>query len=229
MARVTFVTAFGHQLGPHQRLTSVLVPYRRIAPPISFNLAFVSVSVALLVLELLRCGFADHAPKGEAMARVTFATAFEHPLGPHQSQTSAFVPYHRAMAPVSFNFAFDCSFACWQMNSAFSRKEIGGNEEWREMGRCSRTGLDPFDEEGKFPLSASSGTFERAGTGSMSCFLRKISYPFYLLYDRDSSLHPLRGLRWSGRARKRGTGTNLNARCGRRTPAEERYFHPRRT
>ena len=42
MARVTFATAFGHPLGPQQRLTSVFVPYRRAVPPILFDLAFVS-------------------------------------------------------------------------------------------------------------------------------------------------------------------------------------------
>ena len=42
MARVTFATAFGHPLGPQQRLTSVFIPYRRVVPPILCNLAFVS-------------------------------------------------------------------------------------------------------------------------------------------------------------------------------------------
>ena len=42
MARVTFATAFGHPLGPQQRLTSVFVPYRRVVPPILFDVAFVS-------------------------------------------------------------------------------------------------------------------------------------------------------------------------------------------
>ena len=39
MSRVTFATAFGHPLGPQQRLTSVFVPYRRAVPPILFDLA----------------------------------------------------------------------------------------------------------------------------------------------------------------------------------------------
>ena len=33
-------TAFGHPLGPQQRLTSMFVPYHRIWLPISFDLAF---------------------------------------------------------------------------------------------------------------------------------------------------------------------------------------------
>ena len=64
-----------------------------------------------LALELLRCEFADQAPKGEAMARVTFATAFGHPLGPQQRLTSAFVPYRRAVPPILFDLAFVSDFA----------------------------------------------------------------------------------------------------------------------
>ena len=55
---------------------------------------------------------ADQAPKGEAMARVTFATAFGHPLGPQQRLTSVFVPYRRAMPPILFDLlAFHSDFA----------------------------------------------------------------------------------------------------------------------
>ena len=59
--------------------------------------------VTLLALDLLRCEFADQAPKGEAMARVTFATAFGHPLGPQQRLTSVFGPYHRVVPPILFD------------------------------------------------------------------------------------------------------------------------------
>ena len=62
--------------------------------------------VTSLALELLRCEFADQAPKGEAMARVTFATAFGHPLGPQQRLVSAFVPYRRVVPPILFDLAF---------------------------------------------------------------------------------------------------------------------------
>ena len=90
MARVTLATALGHPLGPQQRLTSACIPHRRVVPPILFDLAFVSDFA--LDLELLRCEYIFLAPKGEAMARVTFATAFGHPLGPQQGLISAFVP-----------------------------------------------------------------------------------------------------------------------------------------
>ena len=66
--------------------------------------------MTLLALELLRGKFADQGPKGEAMARVTFATAFGHPLGPQQRLTSAFVPYRRVMPPL-FHLAFVSDFA----------------------------------------------------------------------------------------------------------------------
>ena len=59
--------------------------------------------MTLLALDLLRCEFPDQAPKCEAMARVTFATAFGHPLGPQQRLTSAFVPYPRAVPPILFD------------------------------------------------------------------------------------------------------------------------------
>ena len=42
MARVTLATAFGHPLGPQQRLTSMFVSYGRVVPPILFDVAFVS-------------------------------------------------------------------------------------------------------------------------------------------------------------------------------------------
>ena len=67
--------------------------------------------MTLLALELLRCEFTDQAPKGEAMARVTFATAFGHPLGPQQRLTSVFVPYRRAVPPILFDLAFVSDFA----------------------------------------------------------------------------------------------------------------------
>ena len=67
--------------------------------------------MTLLALELLRGAVADQAPKGEAMARVTFATAFGHPLGPQQRLTSAFVPYPRVVPPIFFDLAFVSDFA----------------------------------------------------------------------------------------------------------------------
>ena len=48
MARVTFATAFGHPLGVQKNLTSVFVPYRRIVPPILFDLALVRSDFALV-------------------------------------------------------------------------------------------------------------------------------------------------------------------------------------
>ena len=57
MARVTFATAVGHPLGPQQRLTSVFVPYRRVVPPILFDLAFVrdfALALALLWAEYIQ-------------------------------------------------------------------------------------------------------------------------------------------------------------------------------
>ena len=63
-----------------------------------------------LALELLRGKFTDQAPKGEAMARVTFATAFGHPLGPQQRLTSVFVPYRRVVPPILFHLAFVSDF-----------------------------------------------------------------------------------------------------------------------
>ena len=98
MARVTFDTAFGHPLGPQQRLTSAFVPYRCVVPPILFDLAFVSDFASFGAAEM---SIRDQAPKGEAMARVTSATAFGHPLGPQQRLTSAFVPY-RCIVPPPF-------------------------------------------------------------------------------------------------------------------------------
>ena len=67
--------------------------------------------MTLLALELLRWEFADQAPKSEAMARVTFATAVGHPLGPQQRLTSVFVPYRRAVPPILFHLAFVSDFA----------------------------------------------------------------------------------------------------------------------
>ena len=64
-----------------------------------------------LDLELLRCEFPDQAPRSEAMARVTFATAFGHPLGPQQRLTSALVPYRRVVPPILFDLAFVSDFA----------------------------------------------------------------------------------------------------------------------
>ena len=72
-----------------------------------------------LALELLRCEFPDQAPKGEAMARVTFATAFGHPLGPPQRLTSVFVPYRRVVPPILFDLAFVSDFA------SFGAAEMG--------------------------------------------------------------------------------------------------------
>ena len=64
-----------------------------------------------LDLELLRGEYIYLAPKGEAMARVTFAMAFGHPLGPQQRLASAFVSYRRAVPPILFDLAFvsDCA------------------------------------------------------------------------------------------------------------------------
>ena len=67
--------------------------------------------VSSIAFALLRCEFDEQAPKGEAMARVTFATAFGHPLGPQQRLTSMFVPYHRIWLPISFDLAFGSDFA----------------------------------------------------------------------------------------------------------------------
>ena len=64
-----------------------------------------------LALELLRGKFADQAPNGEAMARVTFVTAFGHPLGPQQRLTSAFVLYRGAVPPILFDVVFVSDFA----------------------------------------------------------------------------------------------------------------------
>ena len=89
----------------------MFVPYPCVVPPILFNLAFVSDFAMVAALELLRCEFADQAPKGKAMAPVTLATAFGHPLGPQQRLTSMFVPYHRIWSPISFDLAFVSDFA----------------------------------------------------------------------------------------------------------------------
>ena len=65
-----------------------------------------------LALELLRCEFPDQAPTGEAMARVTFATDFGHPLGPQQRLASMFFPYHRIWLPIiSLDLTFVSDFA----------------------------------------------------------------------------------------------------------------------
>ena len=89
----------------------MFVPYHRIWSPISFDLAFVSDTLLALPLPHLRHEFADQAPKGEAMARATFATAFGHPLGPQQRLTSAFVPYRRVVPPILFDLAFVSGFS----------------------------------------------------------------------------------------------------------------------
>ena len=67
--------------------------------------------MTLLALELLRCEFSDQAPKGKAIARVTFAKAFGHPLGPQQRLTSVFVPYRRVLPAILFDLAFVGDFA----------------------------------------------------------------------------------------------------------------------
>ena len=67
--------------------------------------------MTLLALGLQRGKCADHAPKGKAVARVTFATAFGHPLGVQQRLTSAFVPYRGAVPPILFNLVFVSDFA----------------------------------------------------------------------------------------------------------------------
>ena len=59
-----------------------------------------------LALELLRGEYIFLAPKCEAMARVTFATAFGHPLGAQQRLTSAFVPYRGVVPTILFDLAF---------------------------------------------------------------------------------------------------------------------------
>ena len=84
----------------------MFAPYPRIVPPI-YPFCFIwLLLVASLALELLRCEFTDQAPKGDEMARVTFATAFGHPLGPQQRLTSVFVPYRCVVPPILFNLAF---------------------------------------------------------------------------------------------------------------------------
>ena len=88
----------------------MFAPYHTIAFGRPFCLIWLLL-VTLLALELLRCEFADQAPKGEAMARVTFATAFGHPLGPQQRLASGFVPYHRIWSPILFDLAFVSDFA----------------------------------------------------------------------------------------------------------------------
>ena len=45
------------------------------------------------------------------MARVTFATAFGHPLGVQQRLTSAFVPHRGSVPPILFDLAFVRDFA----------------------------------------------------------------------------------------------------------------------
>ena len=63
--------------------------------------------VTLLALGLLRGECDDPVPKGNAVARVTFATACGHPLGVQQRLTSAFVPYRGAVPPILFDLALD--------------------------------------------------------------------------------------------------------------------------
>ena len=75
--------------------------------------------MTLLALELLRWEFADQAPKSEAMARVTFATAVGHPLGPQQRLTSALVHYRRVVPPILFDLAFVSAF------TSFGAAEMG--------------------------------------------------------------------------------------------------------
>ena len=67
--------------------------------------------MTLLALELRRGEYIFLAPKGKAVARVTFTTAFGHPLGVQQRLTSAFVPYRGAVPPIPFNVAFVSDFA----------------------------------------------------------------------------------------------------------------------
>ena len=67
--------------------------------------------MASLALGLLRGECADHAPKGNAMAQVTFATAFEHPLGVQKNLTSVFAPYRGAVPPILFDLALVSDFA----------------------------------------------------------------------------------------------------------------------
>ena len=67
--------------------------------------------VTLLALPLPRGTLADQAPKGEAMARVTLATAFGHPLGPQQRLTTELVPYCRVVPPILLDLAFVSDFA----------------------------------------------------------------------------------------------------------------------
>ena len=45
------------------------------------------------------------------MARVTFATAFGHPLGVQKNMTSVFAPYRGAVPPILFDLAFGSDFA----------------------------------------------------------------------------------------------------------------------
>ena len=82
-------------------------------PPILFDLAFVSdfASFGFGAAES-RGECTDHAPKGNAMARVTFATAFGRRLGVQQRRlTSVFVPYRGAVPPILFDLAFVSDFA----------------------------------------------------------------------------------------------------------------------
>ena len=58
------------------------------------------------------------------MARVTFATAFGHPLGVQQRLTSAFVPYRDAVPPILLDLAFVlgvCDFASFGFGAAEAR------------------------------------------------------------------------------------------------------------
>ena len=58
-----------------------------------------------LALPPLRDEYIPQAPAREVMAQPTFVAALGHPLGPHGRQTLEFVPCHRVVWPVSFDFA----------------------------------------------------------------------------------------------------------------------------
>ena len=77
--------------------------------------------MTLLALELLRGEYIFPAPQGEAMARVTFATAFGHPLGPQQRLTSAFVPYRRVVPPILVDLVFVSDFTSTSFGAAEMR------------------------------------------------------------------------------------------------------------
>ena len=87
----------------------MFVPYHCIWSPFSFDLAFVSDFASFAASEAHE--FTDQAPKGKAMARVTPATAFGHPLGPQQRLTSALAPYQYVAPPIFFDLALVSDFA----------------------------------------------------------------------------------------------------------------------